>query len=190
MGQKILIVNGNPKSNSFCHALADQYVEATHPEHEVRTIKLHELSFNPDLTHGYEEAQTLEPDLVAFQQALIWAEHVVFVIPVWWGGVPAKFKGLIDRTFLPDFAFKCTSGNGFPEKLLKGRTADVVYTMDTPPFYYRWIQGNPVCKQIKRTILDYCGLKQKSVLYIGPIIHSTEVKRAKWLGRMAKLAHA
>ena len=32
--------------------------------------------------------------------SLTWAEHVVLILPMWWGGLPAKTKGLFDRTLL------------------------------------------------------------------------------------------
>ena len=190
MSKKILVINGNPKSNGFCRELADSYIESASNEqkNEIKFISLSELNFETDLSNGYVADQALEPDLVDFQQTLLWSNHVVFVLPVWWGGMPAKFKGLIDRTFLPDFAFKYKDNKSFPEKLLKGRTADVILTMDTPPFYYRWFQGNPVYKQLKRTILDFCGFKLKSTTYIGPVIGSTQKQRDKWELAVSKVA--
>ncbi|WP_265416146.1 NAD(P)H-dependent oxidoreductase [Photobacterium frigidiphilum] len=102
--------------------------------------------------------------------------------------MPAKLKGLIDRTFLPGFAFKYKGKGTIPEKLLQGRTADIILTMDTPPFYYRWFQGNPVYKQFKRTILEFCGFKQISTTYIGPVMNSTQVQRDKWGRLVSNLA--
>ncbi|MEF1337492.1 NAD(P)H-dependent oxidoreductase, partial [Vibrio rotiferianus] len=69
-----------------------------------------------------------EPDLLRFQELVLWAEHIVIITPVWWGTVPAKFKGIVDRVFLPNFAFKYTEGNMFPEKLLSGRSSELFIT--------------------------------------------------------------
>ncbi|MEZ5507060.1 MAG: NAD(P)H-dependent oxidoreductase [Gammaproteobacteria bacterium] len=41
---------------------------------------------------GYD-AQPLEPDLQTFQDSIVWAQHLVVVAPVWWGGLPARLKG-------------------------------------------------------------------------------------------------
>jgi NAD(P)H dehydrogenase (quinone) len=188
MRKKVLVINGNPKSNSFCSALADIYIASSEQNNDVRLISLSDLSFQSDLTDGYEERQDLEPDLVDFQQSLLWSEHVVFILPVWWGGMPAKLKGLIDRTFLPGFAFKYLAKKSLPEKLLQGRTANIILTMDTPPFYYRLFQGNPVYKQLKRTILEFCGFKNIAATYIGPVISSTQLQRDKWGKLISKLA--
>lgn len=188
MSKQILVINGNPKSDSLCRELASSYAAKSSQYNEVKELSLSELKFDPDLTSGYSANQDLETDLVEFQKLIKWADHVVFVLPVWWGGMPAKFKGLIDRTFLPGFAFKYLANKSMPEKLLKGKTADLILTMDTPPFYYRWFQGNPVHKQLKRTILGFCGFKKISTTYIGPVMNSTEDKRNKWKTSVVNLA--
>ncbi|OLQ70537.1 NAD(P)H dehydrogenase [Photobacterium proteolyticum] len=188
MSRKILVINGNPKANSFCHELTEQYVLSSRNKHQVKVLALSELTFEPDLHHGYDENQPLEADLSEFQSLLKWAEHVVFIFPVWWGGMPAKLKGLIDRTFLSGFAFNYQEGKMTPDKLLSGRSADIILTMDTPPLYYRWIQGNPVYKQLKRTVLEFCGIKVGSPTYIGPVISSSEQQREKWSKQVSALA--
>ena len=106
MSKKILVINGNPKESSFCHELAEQYVVSGQRNHEVKVVSVSKLKFDLDLHSGYDKVQSLEPDLAEFQSLVKWAEHVVFILPVWWGGMPAKLKGLIDRTFLSGFAFK------------------------------------------------------------------------------------
>ncbi|CAM3831474.1 MULTISPECIES: NAD(P)H-dependent oxidoreductase [Pseudoalteromonas] len=188
MKKRILVIDANPKQGSFCDALANAYKQGCASESEVHSLSLNAMVFEADLSYGYDSEQLLEPDLVEFQAQLQWAEHIVLVIPVWWGGLPAKFKGLIDRTFLPGFAFKYQPNKTIPDKLLKGRTAEVVLTLDTPPWYYRYFQGNPVSKQLKHTILGFSGIKVLNTTYIGPIISSTPEQRAHWLKKMAKMA--
>nr|WP_322784226.1 NAD(P)H-dependent oxidoreductase [Photobacterium obscurum] len=102
--------------------------------------------------------------------------------------MPAKLKGLIDRTFLPGFAFKYSRNKSIPEKLLKGRSAELILAMDTPPFYYRWIQGNPVYKQLKHTILKFCGFDKVTATYIGPVISATDSQKNKWFENVERLA--
>ena len=58
------------------------------------------------------------------QQDILWADHLVFVYPNWWSTVPALLKGLIDRMFVPGFAFKYRENSPFWDKLLKGKTAE------------------------------------------------------------------
>ena len=73
-------------------------------DHVVRELKLGELAFDPILHEGYEQSQVLEPDLLEAQRQIHWAEHLVFVYPVWWGGLPALLQGFFDRALQPGFA--------------------------------------------------------------------------------------
>ncbi len=127
-GKRILMVYGTPKAISFCHALGDAYAQAARGEgHVVRIIKLGELDFDPILHHGYDQTQTLEADLLDAQRQIHWAEHLVFVYPVWWGGLPALLTGFFDRVLMPGFAFK----------------THVLVAMDTSARYFHWIYGAP-----------------------------------------------
>ncbi|MCF5384883.1 flavodoxin family protein, partial [Pseudomonas syringae] len=161
-GKRILMVYGTPKAISFCHALGDAYAQTARGEgHVVRVIKLGELDFDPILHNGYDQTQTLEPDLLEAQRQIHWAEHLVFVYPVWWGGLPALLTGFFDRVLTPGFAFKVHGRKHSSNELLRGRTAELLVAMDTPPRYFHWIYGAPAHRQMVRTILGFCGIKTK-----------------------------
>lgn len=187
MSKRILILNGNPKSESLCAGLALAYGSAAAARHEVRQLNLSELQFETDLPAGYEQNQPLEPDLLAFQQALLWCQHLVVVAPVWWGALPARLKGLIDRTFLPGFAFRYEKHQTWPEQLLKGRTASLLLTLDTPPWYFRLAQGAPALRQLDTATLAFCGLKPVRHHLFGPVIKSGDTRRRHWLDKAAAL---
>ncbi|WP_070972150.1 NAD(P)H-dependent oxidoreductase [Vibrio sonorensis] len=186
--KRVLVVNANPKQDSFCKSIADNYAKSAALNHQVKQVHISEMDFQVSLDAGYDNLETLEPDLLHFQELVLWSEHVVIVSPVWWGTLPAKFKGLIDRVFLPDFAFRYVEGKTFPEKLLSGRSSDLVITMDTPPFFYKYFKGNVIYKQLKTSILDFSGIKNQSSMYIGPVIDSDSKKRKRWLDKVSKLA--
>ncbi|WP_178098650.1 NAD(P)H-dependent oxidoreductase [Pseudomonas sp. H3(2019)] len=182
MSKRILVILGHPSSNSFCGALTDRYVQAAkNAGHEVRELRLGTLSFDPILREGYQQIQPLEDDLLKAQADITWAEHLTFVYPIWWGAIPALLKGFFDRTFLPGFAFKYRQGKAFPDKLLHGRTADLLVTMDTPPWYYRWIYRMPGLHQMRKTTLAFCGITPLNTLTFGPVLGSTEHQRERWL---------
>src|SRR5262245_38670050 len=90
MKKRILVILGQPDRKSFGAALAQAYVEgAREADIEIREIYLGEIEFNPAPTGKIE----MEPDLVQAQAAIKWAEHLVFVYPIWWGTIPALLKG-------------------------------------------------------------------------------------------------
>ncbi|GAA3965624.1 NAD(P)H-dependent oxidoreductase [Allohahella marinimesophila] len=189
IGKRILVVAGHPSSESFGCALAEAYlVEAEKNGHEVRMIRLDRLYFDPILHEGYRVVQALEPDLQSAQADMLWAEHLVFVYPVWWGSIPALMKGFLDRTLLPGFAFKYVPGKLFPQQLLKGRSAQLLVTMDTPPWYFRWAYGAPAIRQMKKTTLEFCGLRPVGTLAVGPVLNSSPERREVWLEKARLLA--
>lgn len=186
MTKKILVVSGHPKPDSLCEHLADAYAKAAGESHSVRLLKLCELEFEPNLEQGYHQEQPLEADLQRFQQAILWAEHVVIVVPIWWGSVPAKFKGLIDRTFLPGFAFQYQQGKTFPNRLLEGRTSRIIMTMDTPPWYYKWFQGAPALKQLDIATLAFSGFKRAKSQMLGPVINAKVQQVQNWQAQVER----
>jgi putative NADPH-quinone reductase len=182
MKKKILVILGHPDADSFCGALFKAYIKGAEANSsEVREIKIGDLTFDPVLWKGYNKIQELEPDLVRSQEDILWAEHIVFVYPTWWGAMPSLMKGFIDRTFLPGFAFKYRNDSQFWDKLLSGRSAQLLVTLDTPPWYYRLIYRSPGYNQMKRTILGFCGIKVNSISEFSPIKGSNQEKREKWL---------
>lgn len=191
MAKKIVLILGHPQTDSLCGALAAAYQQGAEAAgHQVRRLALGELEFEPLLHHGYGQQQDLEPDLQAAQQAILWADHLVLVYPTWWGGMPALLKGFIDRVFLPGFAFKYRNGSSLWDKLLSGRSAQLLVTMDSPPWYFRFINRMPGHHQMKRTILEFCGIRPVQIHSFGPVRGSTPEQRQRWLVKVSKLAAA
>jgi NAD(P)H dehydrogenase (quinone) len=190
MDKKILIINGHPDQASFNFGLADAYAKgaAQTGQAEVRKIALAELDFNPNLQFGYRQRTELEPDLLAAWESIQWADHLVWVHPVWWGGLPALAKGFIDRVFLPGFAFRYHSKESLRwDKLLKGKTAHIITTLDQPGWYYRWVYGRPSVNQLKRATLEFCGVSPVKVTYIGIVKTASQATREKWLAKVQQL---
>ncbi len=188
-GLRVLIVLGHPDGESLCAALAGRYAQAAREAgHAVQVLRLGELAFDPILHQGYRSVQALEPDLVHAQASLRWAEHTVWVYPIWWGSVPALLKGFLDRVFLPGFAFKFRPGKSLPDPLLDGRTAHLLVTMDTPPWYFRWVYRAPGLHQMARTTLAFCGIRPTATLALGPVLGATPTRRAAWLDQAQALA--
>lgn len=182
MKKNILVILGHPDKDSFCSALARAYIESARTtDSEVRELHLGELKFDPTLWKGYNRIQELEPDLVKAQELIQWSNHMVFVYPNWWGAMPALMKGFFDRVFLPGFAFKYRENSQLWDKLLSGRTAHLMVTMDTPPWYYRWIYHRPGHNEMKRTILGFCGIKVVKISEFAPIRDSSKQRREKWI---------
>ncbi|MES2818049.1 MAG: NAD(P)H-dependent oxidoreductase [Pseudomonadota bacterium] len=187
-GKRILLVLGTPKPGSLCHALSEAFSQGARSQgHVVRQLKLGDMQFDPVLREGYDQSQPLEPDLLEAQRQIHWAEHLVFVYPVWWGGLPALLKGFFDRVLLPGFAFKYRDRSSAWDKLLNGRTADLLVTLDLAPWYFRWVQGAPAHRQMTRATLGACGIKTRRLAEFAPVRPSSEEQRQTWLRRAEQL---
>ena len=164
---KILILNGNNKRESLSAAIWKAYRDgATEGGNEVILVNIAELKFDPILHEGYLVVQEMEPDLIDFQQKLLWADHFVVVYPTWWGGLPALLKGLFDRSFYSGFAFKYHDKGPMWDKLLSGRSAHVITTMDAPFLWYFLFYRSAGTNLIKNAILKFCGFSPVKTSYV------------------------
>jgi putative NADPH-quinone reductase len=184
--KKILLLNGNPKQSSFTHRLSSEYQHQAEKSAMVRRFNLSEMNFDPNLASGYDEVQELEACLSEFVEALIWAEHIVIVTPVWWGGLPAKLKGLFDRVLLPGMAFSFKDDSASVVQLLTGKTARVILTMDAPQEFAEQ-QSGPVLEQLSLYTLEFCGINKAGVTLFGSVILSDESQRNMWLKEVRSL---
>lgn len=183
--KKILIINGHPDKESYCHALAEAYkkgVLATGAE--LKEITVADLKFNPNLQFGYRKRTELEPDLLDAWEKIKWADHLVWVYPVWWASLPAILKGFIDRLFLPGFAFQKRENSLLSDGLLKGKTARIISTLDQPVWFYWLVNHRPSYWAMKRNTLHFCGIRKIRATTIGPIRLSKEASRAKWISKV------
>ncbi|ASK30050.1 NADPH:quinone reductase [Chryseobacterium sp. T16E-39] len=183
--KKIAIINGHPNKSSFCCGLTKAYKEgALNSGAEVKEIIIADLQFNPNLQFGYQKRIELEPDLLKAWEIIQWAEHLIWIHPIWWGGLPAITKGFIDRLFLPGMAFKYRENSVWWDQLLKGKTARIITTLDQPGWYYRLFYGRPSVNQLSKSTLKFCGVKPVKVTYVGIIKTSDEEQRSKWLNKI------
>jgi len=171
--KNIFILFGASDKETFCGAMADAYERgAREAGHTVKRINLGEIQFDPILHKGYKAIQALEPDLVAVQNYMKWADHFVVFYPNWWGTMPAILKGMWDRMLLPGFAFRFKK-EGFLkgvlwDKLLSGRSASVFIAMNVRPIIARILYGDN-SNEIKQNILEFSGFNPVHLWKDGPV---------------------
>ncbi len=188
MPKRIVIINGHPDRESFNFGIAEAYKQgATASGAELKEIVIADLQFNPNLKYGYRKRTELEPDLLEAWEKIEWADHLVWIHPVWWGGLPAITKGFVDRLFLPGSAFRYRDNSVFWDKLLTGKSAHIITTLDQPGWYYRLAFGRPSVNQLRRSILKFCGISPVKVTYLGIIKTSDPTKRNAWLKKVNAL---
>ena len=186
--KKIFIFVGNPDNNSFSAALAESYAKgAQSAGHEVRLTKIGDLKFDPILHHGYKVVQPLEPDLLKFQEDVTWCNHLVTICPIWWSSIPALMKGLIERVWMPGFAFKFRKG-AIPgwHRLLKGRSARVIITSNENPFLLWFLFGGTI-NHYDRAVLRFSGFKPLRRTWFSGMRKLTPERAQKLLAKVERL---
>lgn len=191
MPRRILIVVGHsdPSPERLCRALASAYAYgAERAGHTVRKIDLALLDI-PFLRTMQEFEHGAIPDsLEEAAEAVVWAEHFVFVFPLWLGTVPAMLKAFLEQVMRPGTAFAYPAkGEGFAKSLLRGRSARLVVTMGMPASIYRiWFLSHGIAG-MRRGILNFVGISPVRETLLGAVASANEAKRAKWIGQMRAL---
>ena len=189
--KRILVINGHPdtRPERFCSALVSAYVEAARRAgHEVRRIDVGALTFT--LLVRYEDFQALpaEPAIHQAQEDIRWAEHLVFIHPLWLGAAPAMLKGFIERVACGGFGFDSgTAGN--PKRGLRGKSARLIVTMGMPALAYEVVFGAFGVRAFARGILRIAGVWPVRKTYFGGI-ELSEKHRTRCLAKVRRLAEA
>jgi putative NADPH-quinone reductase len=177
---RIAVIVGHVRTGTYCDALGDAYAAgAREAGHEVEVIRTASLTFDPILREGFAREQPLEPDLKDAHRAIMGADHLVIIFPLWLGGMPAILKGFLERILQPELIEPSRSGKF--AQLLKGKSARVIMTMGMPGLVYRWWYGAHALQALKRNILEFMGVSPVRSTLFGMIEQVGADKRQHWL---------
>ena len=189
MGKRILLIQGHPDAGKqhFCHALEESYARgAIAAGHEIKRVNVAKLEFPILRSESEWKDGALPAGLDEAQAAIKWAEHIVFVFPLWMGDMPALLKGFLEQVARPGFAF-LREKNPMVHKALKGRSARVIVTMGMPSVVYRWFFFAHSIRSLERNILGFVGIHPVRDTIIGMVGNMDERAVKKWLGRLERL---
>lgn len=189
--KKILVINGHPRKDGLCNILVHHYIEgAKSKKAEVKFLDLRELNLEPWLKYGWDanhDSIPMSEDLIRAQELISWCHHIVFAFPTYWSAPPALLKLFLEVIIVSKFAFKYHKPRKIfwgkaPvwDKLLKGKTASIISTMDTYPFVMYLILKDPVGKMM-HAALEFTGIKLKHKYYFGSVKLSSDKQKEKWL---------
>ena len=185
MAKRIAIIQGHPDAvgHHLLNALADAYAEgATSSGHQVRRIEIAGLDFPFLRMQSDFETGELPPALVQPRDDMRWAEHWVFLFPLWHGTMLALLKAFLEHIFRPGFAMEYREKR-FPRRLLAGRSARIVVTMGMPVVLYRWYFGAYGVRGFERSVLSFAGIKPIHESFYG-LAFADARKRARWIEDM------
>lgn len=176
----IAIIAGHARKDTFCEALGEAYRRDSEADgHRPRLFVTSKMTFDPILHGGFAKIQPLEPDLQAAHDAIMEADHLVLIFPLWLETLPAIFKGFLERVLQPDLVEPSKKGKF--TKIFKGKSARVIMTMGMPGFIYHCYFGAFALRMLKRNILGFVGVSPVRSTIHGMIEAVTPEKRQSWL---------
>ncbi len=189
--KRILVIKGHPKENSFCNALADRYIKgARAARNKVEVVNVKDLSLEKFIKFEHKKNPDLPLDLIKVKKLITWADHLVFVYPIWWATPPAMMKLFIEIIFTSGFAFRYKDpvAGMIPswDKLLVGKSARLISTMDSSSIYYKWVLRDPSFKMMKAN-LNFCGIGSVKRNYFGSVKLSSDERKGKWLEKVYRV---
>jgi NAD(P)H dehydrogenase (quinone) len=211
---RALLVYAHPEPKSFTAALknvADETLRGL--GHTVEISDLYAENFNPvagrhdflqaqnpDVFHYQTEQKhahasgSFAPDLKREQERLARADLVIWLYPIWWGGVPAIVKGWFDRVLAYGFAY--ADGSRFDSGFFKDKKGMLCITTGgtVERFSANGVYGtlDQVLWPTQRLILEYLGLQTQPpfVAYAAPRVDAAgrEAYLQQWAARLKQIA--
>ncbi|MEP7350408.1 MAG: NAD(P)H-dependent oxidoreductase [Sphingorhabdus sp.] len=188
---KIAIIDAHPDPDParYIHALADAYCAgARNAGHEVSHIMLGDI--NMPILHSRDDwmHNDAPEDVKPGQEAMLWADQIVFLYPLWLGDMPALLKAFLEQALRPGVAFQYGEGST-PKAMMKGKSARLVVTMGMPALFYRAYYGAHSVRSFKRNIMGLIGVDPVATSLIGNVEGSAK-HRERWLARMKEYGAA
>ena len=190
MPEQIAILYGHPDQSvaRLCHALSKAYEEtARETGHIVKRIDVGKLEFRSVLSSDDFQNGAVPMDIKSAQSIVSDSNHLCIIYPLWLGTMPGKFKMFLEQLFRPGFALDY-SNPGFPGKMLTGKSADVIITMGMPTIAFRGFYFSHSVRNLKRNILEFCGIEPVKITYIGGVEQLSPAQMRKQFAKVRKLA--
>lgn len=149
---KIVVLEGSPNKSGSSNLLAEKFIQgAKEVGHSVQAIDAAHANIYPctGCIHcGYEGPCSQKDDMEAIRQKILDADMMVFVTPLYYYGMSAQLKTLIDRF--------CAFNSSIQKKHMKSALISVAWNSDNWTF-------NALESHYK-TLVQYLNLKDMGTL--------------------------
>ena len=183
----ILIIYTYPNHQSFNSAILKVVQQNLSKDHNVKTLDLYKEQFDPVLrfndTHKRRDLNNV-PDMEKYRNLITWTDHIIFIYPIWWSGMPAMLKGFIDRVFTAGFAY--SYGKRGLIGHLQNKSAWIITTHNTPALVTLFVQDYG--KVLKNQVLKLCGISPIKLTELNGVERKTDQQRQEMLKKIGQLA--
>ena len=139
------IIYSHPWQGSFNRAILDVIEEKLLKEKRAfQVIDLIADGFNPTMTEsdlaGYNRGKTQDPLVAKYGEMLQGTYDLIIIFPIWWGMMPAIFKGFIDKVLLKGLAYRYSDEGAMLPALNIRRTLLITTSQGPTPLYRHFIE--------------------------------------------------
>ena len=96
---KVLIVYAYPNHQGLNAQILARVQAGLAGRHEVKTLDLYlehkEKGFDPCLVFDQDHKRRdldKDPQMAPYRDLVTWADHLIFIYPIWWGGIIQSLK--------------------------------------------------------------------------------------------------
>lgn len=187
---KHLIIYAHPNDGSLNHHLMQTVVDSLQSNnHDIEIRDLYQLHFSPVLSLEDMNGQRMgkvADDVKLEQDYILWADHITFIYPIWWTGMPAIMKGFIDRVFSYGFAYRYVQG--IQKGLLTGKRTTIINTHGKSHAEYESIGMNKALSLTSdKGIFTYCGFEIEQHFFFDKADRANAETIAAWSAQIESL---
>ncbi len=187
---KHLIIYAHPNDGSLNHHLMQTVVDSLQSNnHDIEIRDLYQLHFSPVLSLEDMNGQRMgkvADDVKLEQDYILWADHITFIYPIWWTGMPAIMKGFIDRVFSYGFAYRYDQG--IQKGLLTGKRTTIINTHGKSHAEYESIGMNKALSLTSdKGIFTYCGFEIEQHFFFDKADRANAETIAAWSAQIESL---
>ncbi len=148
----IVVLEGSPNRNGSSNLLAEQFIRgAKEAGHSVQAVDVAHANIHPCIgcIHcGYEGPCVQKDDVNGIRQKILDADMIVFVTPLYYYGMSAQLKTMIDRF--------CAFNSSIQRKHMKSALLAVAWNSDTWTF--------EALESHYHTLVRYLSLKDQGMV--------------------------
>ncbi|MBQ3605847.1 MAG: NAD(P)H-dependent oxidoreductase [Muribaculaceae bacterium] len=141
------IVFSHPWEGSFNRVILDGVVEKLREKGRVfQVINLVADGFNPTMNVTdlalYNRGEAADPIVAKYGEMLQNTDELIIIFPIWWGMMPAIFKGFLDKVLLKGVAYNYSDDGAMLPALDIRRTMLITTSQGPTALYRHFIEDN------------------------------------------------
>ena len=178
------IVFSHPWEGSFNRAILDGVDKKLREEKRpYQVINLIADGFNPTMTVNdlalYNRGETADPLVVKYGEILQNTDELIIIFPIWWGMMPAIFKGFLDKVLLKGVAYNYSEEGAMLPAFDIRRTVLITTSQGPTALYRHFIEDNLIA-----FVLNSVGINNVKWYNCDRTAHGSRENREEFLKRV------